>query len=349
MLAAACGGLLAAGWRMHAEYTRFMQPGGRGAWIAFWALAVSAVLAFARVRRAPFGERILLCAVGLVCVVLAGDAISWGQRVLGYLPPRAFLDRGLQDVGLRAWLAPIVSPRWLTSALALAYGVALPLFAWQQWLPPGIAPHRGLVPWFAAVAGIELLYPFQYAGGAADLLLALALLADASLRERPAAHFAVAAQCAALIAGAISPVLQERALARGNAVAVQAAREELKEIAEDLKGPPALRGPLFYKTFIHKQILSAVRARYVAFGKDSRYLGDGTDERRRWFLDPWNNPYWLLYQSNGTFWGRLLIYSFGPNGRRDSLLESIPRKGDEVPVSGDDVGVILTVADWSRR
>ena len=61
---------------------------------------------------------------------------------------------------------------------------------------------------------------------------------------------------------------------------------------------------------------------------DERYE---SPERRRYFIDPWNNPYWLwhLCDEGGQ---RVRIYSFGPNQRRDSRPYGFV---------GDDVGVTL--------
>ena len=62
---------------------------------------------------------------------------------------------------------------------------------------------------------------------------------------------------------------------------------------------------------------------------------DPRRDRRGYFVDPWNNPYWIFYARKGR---RGLLYSFGPNRRRDTRL---PKKG--VPAGfeagGDDIVV----------
>ena len=85
---------------------------------------------------------------------------------------------------------------------------------------------------------------------------------------------------------------------------------------------------LFRKSSIHKRLFTAVRTGYFHFGKRGSFLdhrlspaeGQGPEARRDrygYFLDPWNNPYWIRYEHGS---GRAVIYSFGPNRRRDTDL-----------------------------
>ena len=71
------------------------------------------------------------------------------------------------------------------------------------------------------------------------------------------------------------------------------------------------------------------------------YLSEGTfaglehggleDKRARFFLDPWNMPYWIRHHcANGR--EVQFVYSFGPNRRRDST---------EWKILSDDIGVYI--------
>jgi hypothetical protein len=59
-------------------------------------------------------------------------------------------------------------------------------------------------------------------------------------------------------------------------------------------------------------------------------------DRRGYFLDPWNNPYWVYYNKK-TRAGA--VYSFGPNRRRDVVIR------DRASDPGDDVVVRFSFAE----
>ena len=59
-------------------------------------------------------------------------------------------------------------------------------------------------------------------------------------------------------------------------------------------------------------------------------------DRRGYFLDPWNNPYWIQYSRKSRTGA---LYSFGPNRRRDAAV----RKRNSDP--GDDVIVRFTIPE----
>ena len=54
-------------------------------------------------------------------------------------------------------------------------------------------------------------------------------------------------------------------------------------------------------------------------------------ERTRFFLDPWNTPYWIRHKCNDEE-EIAFVYSFGPNRRRDS---------SRWKIRGDDVGAYI--------
>ena len=61
----------------------------------------------------------------------------------------------------------------------------------------------------------------------------------------------------------------------------------------------------------------------------------GDAQRRTYFLDPWNNPYWIRMQGDSPIY----LYSFGPNRRLDTVLGNADGVPTESEVKGDDIGV----------
>ena len=57
------------------------------------------------------------------------------------------------------------------------------------------------------------------------------------------------------------------------------------------------------------------------------------EERADYFLDPWNSPYWIRHRCSSER-QRIVVYSFGPNRRRDS--------GPWEP-GGDDIGSVIDI------
>ena len=58
-------------------------------------------------------------------------------------------------------------------------------------------------------------------------------------------------------------------------------------------------------------------------------LDEAHDLRRRYFLDPWNLPYWIRHRCSEGRTTAVFVYSFGPDRRRDSI-------GSEI--REDDIG-----------
>jgi hypothetical protein len=87
---------------------------------------------------------------------------------------------------------------------------------------------------------------------------------------------------------------------------------------------------------VHKSLNTAVERHYVELPGEEHYL------------DPWNQPYWLLFGRLGDD-GLVLVYSFGPNRKRDTdvleliSLEAPPRE----ILSGDDlaIGMVIEIPD----
>ena len=122
---------------------------------------------------------------------------------------------------------------------------------------------------------------------------------------------------------------------------VEAARLETDALRADLREIAQAEGDLAAgKCGLHKRLYSFVEK----YGKSELREGSFANlvrglsslERARFFIDPWNTPYWirLTCDRDGAD-GVVLIYSLGPNRMRDSTRDEI---------RGDDVGALLTRA-----
>ena len=83
--------------------------------------------------------------------------------------------------------------------------------------------------------------------------------------------------------------------------------------------------------YVADQVDSTKKGRVVPFifSDEQAYILLFEQSRLRFFLDPWNNPYWVRHVCKR---GRehVYIYSFGPNRMRDSTKEALFE---------DDIGV----------
>jgi hypothetical protein len=342
-----------------------LQEDGWVEWGTFVAFLLAGVLALhaAASRAVSRIERLALAAVAIFCVFVAGEEISWGQRIAGFVPPELFLSHNYQqEANLHNLLKGVFETRWQVFAIAAGYGIAVPLAARRGWLPASIAPGIVMLPWGATSALLEAVYPVDLTGEAAELLLGLGFLADVAMRRNqrarePRAPFyrtAFALQLAALAAGAGLGPLIDRVRHGPDSMRAEATRDELDLLAADLSRDGALTRRLVATRRMHKRMFTAIREGYVRFGEGSSFLegrltvAEHDDagvrrDRRGYFLDVWNQPYWILHELAGK--RRLLLYSFGPNRRRDTPLERLEgNDGGPIAMDGDDIGILVDMA-----
>ena len=120
------------------------------------------------------------------------------------------------------------------------------------------------------------------------------------------------------------------------------AHKELQQLGFDLMQPDVLQNKLFKKSSIHKRIFTAEKVGYFKLRKNNQFLEgqasalgvNGRKDRIGFYLDPWNNPYWIKWIRRKR---QLVIYSFGPNRKRDLSLD--PR----IDIRPDDIALTFRV------
>ncbi len=308
----------------------------------------------ARAKGLSGTARIGAALIALFCLFVALEEISWGQRLFSFEPPEVFLAENYQqEINVHNFLKDrslagmSLDSRFLIALIALAYGVIGPALATvpslrRHWLGRAFAQTVGateLLPWAALIAAAELAYPVSLTGEAAELMLGLYFLADGlrKLEPRRKAHPAsptadqlpavpgvsalvtAAALMAPLLLGVITTPLLELAVFGSDEDRTAVARTEVNLLRQDLARPGAVSPKLLTRN-VHKRLYTAMEQGYITWAPGGVWLvganaganGQQHRDRKRYFLDPWMNPYWLHKRGN-----RLLIYSFGPNRRRD--------------------------------
>lgn len=330
-------------------------------WATVLAFLAAAGLHLARARRAwRMSERpnrlelLARGALALFGLFVAGEEISWGQRLFAFKPPDAFLERNYQqELNLHnvlmdeAGLGFALESKHVVAALALAFVVLLPLLV--RWRPlaaaRAVAPPLVLLPAGLVVLAAELSYPVDLTGEGAELLLGLLLLAAVALEGHTAASRVTLWLLAPIAFGLAAAPLVARVMYGDDAQGSATARDELELLQRDVEGG-AVRPKLLKKGSIHKRVFTAARDEYLAmsggaFLEGQRTAAEGEQgsgavrrDRRGYFLDPWNNPYWIVWDKKR---GRVALYSFGPNRLRDTEVRESDR------AAGDDLMVVFTL------
>lgn len=312
-------------------------------WIE-WATVYFALLAAAaflhRAWRALRDGRRGLCvaavAAAAFCVVFAGEELSWCQRLIAATPPELFLAHNFQqELNVHNLLQSPSSPvrvesRYLVAGLAGVWSVGILVLAFA------LRRRRAVpqLPFLGAVVFLALAYPFTFAGEVAELLIAVNL-SWAALRLATAGGERVGVRTAALIAAAfglgwLSPILVETAISPLQQQRASLAHRELQTLSSTLQG--AVRGKLLEKRSIHKRLFTAYLAGYFEENHQP-WTTDGA--RSGYFVDPWGSAYWVWFDAASQ---TVTVYSFGPNGRRDSRFG-----GAGAGAGGDDLLVTFTL------
>ena len=333
--------------RQPEAYYRAVQEDEFLEWASFWAFAGAAgVFAWAALRRPPAERWRLWFPLGLAafCLWVALEEISWGQRVFGYRPPAYFLEHNYQQE-LNVHNVVASNLRQLALKLViLGYGVALPLLG----LAPALGrlyrrlavvpPPLALVPAFLASYLLYEIYPWDFSGEWVEMMLGLGFLLAAVLSAaRDAARpgrrlLAVALACVVVAGAGEASAAWSRAQRRVHPATLEAARVEIRALATDFREARVRTSCGLHKrlfTFVRQQDVEALEQ-----GSFAALVEQGLpEERSRFFLDPWNSPYWVRDScGEDRRRRRIVVYSFGPDRMRDST---------DWEIGGDDVGEIV--------
>lgn len=332
------------------RWTDWMREDGWIEWTTTHAFLAAALVFGWRAVRGGGAGRVAGLGLALFCFFVAGEEISWGQRIVAFQPPEVFLETNYQQeanlhnlLTRREFAGFPLDSRFLVAVFSLVYGGLGGLLGTAgrrvRFLGE-LAPPLVLAPFFVLVAAVELEYPIDLAGEAAEASLGVILLADALLRRssprQPAAGW-LALLPGVVALGAVTPPFLDAALYGSDEERVAETQAELDLLAEDMA--TAVQDKLLRKGRVHKRVFTATRSGYLRFGSDSAYLegqpspaevdSGGRRDRKGYFLDPWNNPYWVMWDDDDG--GMLIVYSFGPNRRRDSEMRPFTEpEGDDL-------------------
>ena len=310
-----------------------------------WA-TVGLFLAAGVVRCYPAAQkrRVFDVLVGLFCLFVAGEEISWGQRVIGYTPPDVFLEHNTQqEANVHNFADVFGRPKWMLVLALAGYGLLLPALA--RGAPArrllervgATPPARAVAPWFLAAIAMLVWYPVTFTGEWVELLAGWLFLAAAPLSAPAAGLTAAAVVPVALAMTWVSAVRRS-----GDGSDLACARAETRALVEDIVQGGAATADLDEMASVHKRVRSAVTSGYLAEDLLARFRAarcasrsrESLVTRRRYAVDPWGTAYWLYVAREGApDVRRVVVYSFGPNRRRDG--EPGETMGDDVEAQGE--------------
>jgi hypothetical protein len=309
-----------------------------------WATVVLFVAAGAvRCYAAARTRRLFDVLVGLFCLFVAGEEISWGQRLIGYTPPGVFLEHNTQQEANVHNFADIFGrPKWVLIMALAGYGLVLPALAsagpTRRLLHRvgATTPPRAIVPWFLAAVVLLVWYPVTFTGEWVELLAAWLFLAAA-----PVSSSAAGLTAAVSIPIALAMTWVSAARRPADASEIACARAEVEALVEDLVRGDAATSDLDPMGSVHKRVWGSVASGYVDGDLLRRFravpcAGESAQaalSRRRYVVDPWGTAYWLdVARPEESGARRVVVYSFGPNRRRDG--EPGETTGDDVSAEG---------------
>lgn len=347
-------GLLAVAWLVEARwpesYYRLIPEDELVEWATFWAEILASflhgVLAWRAWRRGGPAAAWYRAGIALFCFLVAGEEISWGQRLIGFQPSAFFLANNVQ----LETNAHNLFPPWVWSAgieiVIAGFGVLLPLVLFLRG-PAALARRWGIygppaswIPGFAFVVVFYVTLPYDLCEEVVELTIGIGLMLAALgqlAREegtegdsRTPRRFAVATALALLL-GWSTTAATEHASAADATLAARAAAE-LEALRQDFVAMRSAQGGKFLtecnlQARLHSLDSDGFLLPRLKEGAFARLASTDSARRAQYLLDPWNMPYWISDQCDPAA-RYIMLFSFGPNRRREST---------DWAVGGDDV------------
>ena len=318
-------------------YHQVVQEDGPVEWMTFWAFALAGILSLVTLAREAWLAQplraIYLALFTLGALAVAMEEISWGQRLIGYQPPERFLAENFQQELNLHNLADTETRKGVLTALLIGFGIVFPVAGRLPWLGPQLAgwmlpvPSLALLPGFVALVGFYIVYPLESSGEWVELGAGIGFLfAALACLVKPAGRSLLLLGSLPLLIGAVTPLLL---VAKADPRRVEIATLESRALALDFKNR-RLRS----RCGVHKRIYTFIQeygAGNLARGAWGQLepAEDADALRRKYFLDPWNQPYWIWHVCKGDQPTAVFVYSFGPDRRRNASRDG---------VAPDDIG-----------
>ncbi len=320
-------------------------------WATFWGFMVASAIYFSSACRQFKAEQFkfslqmpwFVFGLGLFCLLVAMEEISWGQRLLGYRAPDYFLEQNFQQELNLHNIIDKSFRKLVMKIILLGYGVVLS--AACLWKPVGnilarlgiVAPSPVLIVSFLAMYLTYTWYPWSHTGEWVELAMAFGFAYaalfqrafDSSVIRNVLLVFAVTWALAAFTVGVV------RFAHAADPERLAVAKQEIEALQRDFTS-----GQVHTRCGIHKRLYTFVieyQQAYLLKGEFSRLLkSSGNGVRAEYLLDPWNSAYWIRHKCRNSREVKF-VYSFGPDRKRDSSDWEI---GDE-DAGGDDIGAYL--------
>ena len=194
------------------------------------------------------------------------------------------------------------------------------------------------MPWYVVAILLMWEYPFSFTGEWVELLAGGLFLM--STRPVPATFWTIIAT-AVVFGAAMTPLAG--ALQRGrDASLIACARVEVQGLTDDIAEGEAGLSKLWGMRRVHKRIWSSIGESYIDPAQLRHFnamacpnsAGASAQVRRRYGIDPWGTAYWLLVEEGSATEHQVLVYSFGPNRRRDVAEHGVnPQESDDIVAS----------------
>lgn len=297
-------------------YGAAMQEDRLVEWLTVFLFAASGVL---MLRQAARERRLFDALVGLFCLFVAGEEMSWGQRLFGLTPPSYFLEHNTQqEMNVHNFADLFGSPKGPFMIVLAGYSLLLPAASRLRMFQPLLAragatpPPVAAIPWFAIAIGLLAWYPFRFTGEWVELLAGSAFLVSTGAS---AVVLAVLTPAALAFAFALQ---QYSARGARDPVLVACAAGETRSLADALRAELGLSGNLHKRvwTLVDEQRLPATLVRGALDGVP---CGGVSATRREFAVDPWGTAYWVRVRRGEG----VSVYSFGPNRRRDDAGDDV--------------------------